>query len=123
MTTLKPADEFGARVNLGVGSFNRRDITAAIDVPVSDTLKTKWMVSSLQNDGFLEGITAGHDFGGQDDLILRGDILWEPRDDLSLRFTVNDEDKSSSDARVVRFTNTNHVRHKALNILPAIRSS
>lgn len=117
MTTLKPADEFGARVSLGVGEFNRRDITGAIDVPISATLKTKWMVASLQNDGFLEGITAGHDFGGQDDLILRGDILWEPRDDLSLRFTINDEDKSSSDARVVRFTNTEHVRHKAQNII------
>jgi iron complex outermembrane recepter protein len=117
ITTTKPADEFGARVNLGVGEFNRRDITAAIDVPLSDTLKTKWMVSSLQNDGFLEGITIGHDFGGQDDFILRGDILWEPTDTFSARFTINDEEKSSSDGRIVRFTNTDHVRHKALNIL------
>jgi iron complex outermembrane receptor protein len=117
ITTKRPADEFGARVSVGVGSFNRQDITVAVDVPISDTLKTKWMVSSLQNDGFLEGITIGHDFGGQDDLILRGDILWEPTDTFSARFTINDEEKSSSDGRIVRFTNTDHVRHKALNVL------
>jgi len=64
ITTRKPADEFGSRVSLGVGEFNRRDITAAIDLPVSDTLKTKLMVSSFQNDGFLEGLSTSHDFGG-----------------------------------------------------------
>ncbi len=117
MTTRRPGDEFATRVTLGVGSFNRRDFTGAVDIPISDTLKSKIMVSSFQNDGFLKGLTAGHDFGGQDDLILRGDILWEPTDDFSLRFTANEEDKSSSDARVVRFTNTNHVRFRAQNVL------
>ncbi len=117
ITTRKPADTFGSRISLGVGEFNRRDFTAAMDIPISDTLKSKIMVSSFQNDGFLEGLTRDHDFGGQDDLILRGDLLWEPSDNFSLRFTVNDEDKSSSDARIVRFTNTNHPRFKAQNII------
>ena len=117
ITTRKPADDMGARVSLGIGEFDRRDLTAAVDIPVSDTLKTKFMVSSLENDGFLKGLSTNHDFGGQDDLILRGDILWEPTDTFSLRFTVNDEDKASSDARIVRFTNTDHPRFKAQNII------
>jgi len=117
MTTQRPANEFGGKISAGFGQFNRRDFTASLDVPISDSLKTKWMVSSFQNDGFLEGLSLGHDFGGQDDLILRADVLWEPTDSFSLRFTANDEDKSSSDARIVRFTNTDHVRFKAQNVI------
>jgi iron complex outermembrane receptor protein len=117
ITTKKPADEFGARITAGVGQFNRKDLTAAVDVPISDTLKTKFMVSSLQNDGFLKGKSTPWDFGGQNDLIIRSDVLWEPSDNFSLRLTANDEDKSSSDARIVRFTNTNHPRFKAHNII------
>ena len=55
MTTQRPADEFGGRISAGFGSFNRQDFTASLDVPISETLKTKWMISSFQNDGFLEG--------------------------------------------------------------------
>ncbi len=31
MTTKRPADEFGARVRLDVGEFNRRDASIAVD--------------------------------------------------------------------------------------------
>ncbi len=32
ITTRKPADTFGSRISLGVGEFNRRDFTAAMDI-------------------------------------------------------------------------------------------
>ena len=84
MTTKKPADEFGARVKLDVGDFNRRDASLAVDLPITDTLKTKFMGATARNDGFLEGLTTPWDFGSQDDTILRADILWEPSDTFSL---------------------------------------
>ncbi|HEX6998020.1 MAG TPA: TonB-dependent receptor [Gammaproteobacteria bacterium] len=117
ITTRRPADEFGARVNIDVGEFNRRDLTLAVDVPISDTLKTKWTASSLKNDGFLRSLTLPHSLGGRDDTLLRGDVLWEPTDRFSLRLTLNDEKKRSSLARIVRFTNTEHPRYIAYNVL------
>jgi iron complex outermembrane recepter protein len=88
-----------------------------VDIPITDTLKTKFMAASLTNDGFMESLSVDRSLGDQDDLLLRGDVLWEPLDNLSLRFTVNDEDKASTDARIVRFTNTANARFKALNVL------
>jgi len=117
MTTRRPAEEFGARVNVEMGEFNRRNMSLAVDVPFSDTVKTKFMASTLQNDGYLDSVSVPRAFGGQDDTLFRADVLWEPTDDFSLRFTANDEDKSSTDGRIVRFTNVDHPNYIAYNVI------
>ncbi len=84
MVTRKPADKFGARMKFGIGDFDRRDMTLAVDLPFSDKVKTKWMAASLKNDGFLKSLTTQRSLGDQNDTLLRGDILWEPTDKLSV---------------------------------------
>jgi len=117
MTTRKPADEFGARIKLDVGDFNRRDAQLAVDLPLTETLKTKFMGASFQNDGFLEGLTTPWNFGAQDDQLLRADILWEPTDAFNLRFTYNDEQKRGTDPRIHRMTRYDGSRVYAYNIM------
>jgi iron complex outermembrane receptor protein len=117
ITTRAPGDEFGMRLGLELGEFNRRNATAAVDLPLTERLKSKWMVSSRSNDGFVESLTTRSALGGQDDELFRGDILWEPTDSFSLRFTANDEDKRGSDARIVRFTNVDHPQVTRYNVL------
>ena len=117
MTTRLPADEFGARVKLDVGDFNRRDASLAVDVPITETLKTKFMMATAKNDGFLEGLTTPWDFGSQDDTIYRADILWEPADTFSLRFTYNDEQKRGTDPKIHRMTRYDNSKLYAYNIM------
>ncbi len=117
ITTRAPADEFGVRMGLEIGEFNRRNATVAVDLPLSSTLKSKFMVSSRSNDGYLDSLTLRHPLGGQDDEIFRGDILWEPTEKFSLRFTANDEDKSGTEARILRFSNTSHPQLLRYNVL------
>jgi iron complex outermembrane receptor protein len=117
ITTRAPADEFGARINLEAGSFNRRNATFAMDVPLTDTLKSKVMLSSFQNDGFLKSLSVDRSLGDQDDKLLRLDLLWEPLDSVDLRFTANKEDKRGTEARIIRITNPNNVRYIQYNVL------
>ncbi len=117
MTTKRPADEFGARVKLDVGDFNRRDVTLAVDLPLTETFKTKFMGATYKNDGFLEGLTTPWDFGAQDDVILRADLLWEPTDRFSLRFTHNDEQKRGTDPKIHRMTRYNNSKVLAYNVM------
>jgi iron complex outermembrane recepter protein len=117
MTTRRPSDEFSARIHLEAGEFNRRDVGVSVDVPISDELKTKWMAGSYRNDGFLKSVTLPQSLGGRDDTMFRADILWEPTDRFNLRVTLNDEKKNSTLARVVRFTNTDHPRYIAYNVI------
>jgi outer membrane receptor protein involved in Fe transport len=117
MTTRRPADEFGARIKLDVGDYNRRDAQLAVDLPITENLKTKFMGAMFQNDGFIEGLTTPWDFGAQDDQILRADILWEPTDAFSLRFTHNDEQKRGTDPRIHRMTRYDGSRVYAYNVM------
>jgi outer membrane receptor protein involved in Fe transport len=117
MTTRRPADEFGARVRLDVGDYGRRDAQVAVDLPVTDTFKTKFMGAMYENDGFLEGLTVPWDFGAQDDTILRADLLWEPTSRFSLRFTHNDETKRGTDPKIHRMTRYDNSKIYAYNIM------
>jgi outer membrane receptor protein involved in Fe transport len=117
MTTKRPADEFGARIRLDVGDFNRRDASVAVDLPITETFKTKFMGATARNDGFLEGLTTPWDFGSQDDTILRADLLWEPTETFSLRFTYNDEQKRGTDPKIHRMTRYDNSKLYAYNIM------
>jgi outer membrane receptor protein involved in Fe transport len=117
MTTKKPADEFGARVKLDVGDFHRRDAQLAVDLPITDKLKTKFIGAALKNDGFIKGVTTPYDFGSQDDSLLRADILWEATDNFSLRFTHNDERKRGTDPKIHRMTRYDNAKIYAYNIM------
>ena len=75
------------------------------------------MGASLQNDGFLEGVTANHDFGAQDDTMLRADLLWEPTDSLSFRFTMNDEERRGTDPRIHSMTRFENSKVLAYNVM------
>ncbi len=101
MTTKRPADEFGARVKIDVGEYNRQDVQLAVDLPITDKLKSKFTGATYQSDGFIEGLTTPWDFGAQDDILLRADFLWDATDNFSLRFTYNDEEKRGTDARII----------------------
>ncbi len=117
ITSRPPADEFGARLGFELGEFNRRYATAAVDVPLSDTVKTKWMVSSMKNDGFLESLTVNRALGNQDDQMYRFDLVWDATDTFSLRFTANDEDKRGTEPRIIRITNENNPQYIRYNVL------
>jgi len=117
ITTRRPGDEFGVRMNFEVGEYNRRNATIAVDLPFTETLKSKFMVSSLQNDGFLESLTVPRSLGNQDDQLLRFDLMWEPTDTFSLRVTANDEDKRGTEPRIVRITNPSNVRYMQYNVM------
>jgi iron complex outermembrane receptor protein len=84
--TKRPAEEFGGTLTATVGSLDRRDVKGVVDVPLSDTVLTKWTAASLFRDGYIQNLTTGEKEGGVDQNVFRGDMLWNASDALSLRF-------------------------------------
>lgn len=118
--TKLPAQEFGASFDVAVGDYNRTDIKGSVDLPLTDTLFTKISAARLERDGFIDSIAVNRpntSYGGQDDTLLRGDILWRPSDTVQARFIINTGDQFSTDARQVRFTNPSNRHIQAYNIL------
>jgi iron complex outermembrane receptor protein len=98
--TRQPGDEFGGQVTATTGSYGRRDVKAYLDVPITDNLKTKWTAASLYRDGFIEGLTVSQDFGMLDQEVFRGDVLWTPSDNLSVRFAHSEDALVMNEPRI-----------------------
>ena len=85
--TQKPQDEFGARIKARFGNFNRSDITANVDIPLSDTVKTKITAAQISRDGYVDSVTVSESYGEEDTQIVRGQLQWEPSDNFTALFT------------------------------------
>jgi iron complex outermembrane recepter protein len=90
----RPGEQFGGRVQARAGSFNRRDIQASVDVPLSDNFLTKFTFADMSREGFMTSLDSGHKYGDINDQFFRGDFLFTPTDALSVRYAY---DKSEQD--------------------------
>ena len=85
--TQKPQEEFGARVKVTLGDFNRTDIVANVDIPLSDTVLTKITAASLRRDGYVDSVVINESYGELDNTIVRGMLQWQPTDSFQVLFT------------------------------------
>jgi iron complex outermembrane receptor protein len=107
IVTRDPSDQFSATGVVTVGSLNRRDLQASVDLPISDTLHSTFAVSSIRRDGYQKLIPynsptpyvtdgarafshlnydSGTDMGGQNETAIRGKLAW--RNDSGLKVTL-----------------------------------
>ena len=98
--TRAPADEFGINVDMVAGNLDRRDIKASIDVPINEKFRTRWTLANYDREGYITSLTTGDKSGAFEDQVVRGDIIWEPSDRVTLRVSVQDDEIVSSQARV-----------------------
>jgi iron complex outermembrane receptor protein len=81
----QPEDEFSGYLRGTVGNFDRRDLVAMLNVPVSDTLAIRMQGAWLNEDGY---VTRGtQELGGTEDVIGRVTARWEPTSDASATFS------------------------------------
>jgi|SRR5882672_11202876 len=100
LVTKRPSEEFGGQINATVGSLDRRDVTASVDIPFTDKLRSKWTAASLSRDGYIQSLTVDQKYGALEDDVLRADLLWLPTDKLSFRFNYQSNDSTTTEARV-----------------------
>ena len=64
LVTKRPSQEFGGQINATVGNLDRRDVTASVDLPFTDKLRSKWTAASLGRDGYIQSLTVDEKYGG-----------------------------------------------------------
>ncbi len=94
--TQKPQEEFGARIRTTFGEYNRTDIVANIDIPLSDTVLTKITAASLNRDGYVDSLVVDESYGEIDNTIVRAMLQWEPNDSFTGLFTATYNNHDSS---------------------------
>ena len=68
----KPSEEMGGWIEGAIGDFDRKMLRASIDIPVSDTVLTKFSGFWLDEDGYVENRTTGEELNGDEAWGVRG---------------------------------------------------
>jgi iron complex outermembrane receptor protein len=87
--TIKPHDEFDAKVRVRIGSESRQDIVGKVNIPLTDNLFANASVASFKQDGFVENPINGLDTGDDETLALRGALRWQAGDNLLMDFSAD----------------------------------
>jgi outer membrane receptor protein involved in Fe transport len=83
--TARPQFRPEANAELTVGNYDFRRVELGGTGPISDTLAVRADAIYLKRDGFLEDVISGRDVNNRDRYLLRGQLLYRPSDDLSVR--------------------------------------
>jgi iron complex outermembrane receptor protein len=84
VTTNQPTFDFEGRAEVTVGNLDYRQAKVAVSGPISDTLAARIAVSSTSRRGTIFNVTTDRYINEQDNLGLRGQLLWQPNDDLAI---------------------------------------
>jgi iron complex outermembrane receptor protein len=89
---------FAGKVDVSLGTDNLRKVRGTVNVPISEDLAMRTSFSRVKQDGYTENVYngpsvtdpsttfVGGDLDNIDNLSFRTDWLWNPSDDLSIRF-------------------------------------
>lgn len=83
----KPTDTFTAGGNASFGRFSTLDVQGFVSGPLSETLKARVAVRTVQSGAWQKSYTRNDELGKMDQLQGRVQLLWEPSE--SVRFLLN----------------------------------
>lgn len=88
-TTNKPVEEFEGSVGVRVGNYDRFDTEFVLNLPLTDTLWTRFSGVTRKREGHIENLFDGKDYMDED----RQSIIWQTRwaasDDLTVDLNLN----------------------------------
>ncbi|MDZ4370628.1 MAG: TonB-dependent receptor [Phenylobacterium sp.] len=95
ITTSQPTFDFQAKAEVSVGNLDFKQAKAVVSGPISDALAARFAVSTTTRRGTIYNVTSRQWINGQDNLGLRGLLLYRPSDDLAITLAA---DYSQQDA-------------------------
>jgi len=98
LTTVDPGDEFGGEIRFGAGTDSLADIFAAVDIPFSETVKSRFSIGKRKQDGYVTRVQTGEDLGDTNVLTLTGKILFDVSDQFTakLQFDYTEADENGN---------------------------
>lgn len=78
ITTNQPTFDFEGKAEVSIGNYSFKQAKAAVSGPLSDTVAARIAVSSTSRRGTIYNISTSQWIQSQDNLGLRGQLLWKP---------------------------------------------
>jgi len=88
--TKKPDfNAIAGNVRAAIGSFDRRDLSANLNLPLSSTLAIRLSASQKNQDGYVTRIIDGEKLGEKNSSVMRGQLRWQPTDRLDIELSAD----------------------------------
>jgi outer membrane receptor protein involved in Fe transport len=87
LITARPTSEFGGNYSVDVGNFGKIQTNAVLNMPLSDSLRTRFAVMSNKRDGMVTNTVTGKDFDDRNDEAYRLSVDYDISDVTQLEFT------------------------------------
>ncbi|PLK26358.1 TonB-dependent receptor [Novosphingobium sp. TH158] len=85
MTTRKPRFELGGNVEASYGNFNALVVKGVVTGPISETIAASLAGGYNRRDGYVKDGATGADINERNRWFVRGQVLFEPSNDFSVR--------------------------------------
>ncbi len=89
ITTRAPSDAFEANAEVTLGNLEFKQAKAALSGPFTDTLSGRLALSSTSRRGTIRNVATGKPVNEQDNLGVRTQLLWEPRERVAVTFAAD----------------------------------
>ncbi|MCF8475248.1 MAG: TonB-dependent receptor [Emcibacter sp.] len=87
LVTKKPGDELSGQVSANLGNLNYREFKGIVNIPISDTVATKFSVSKTDRDGYVENIITNNKLIEIDTLAYRAQLRVQASDQLEINMS------------------------------------
>jgi len=85
VSTLLPEQEMGGMIEATAGNYGSKIIKGTVTGGLSDTVSFRLSASDNSSDGYATNITTGDDVNTRNRSAIRGQLLIEPSEDLTIR--------------------------------------
>lgn len=92
--TKKPTRQLEGFAEITGGNYDLLDFQAAVSGPLSDTVSVRLSGRGTWRDGYLKDENSSADYNDADNQAVRGQLLWEPNQETSVRFIGYHSEKS-----------------------------
>ncbi len=89
ITTRKPTFDFEGRAEMSIGNLAFKQAKAAVSGPLSEKLAARLALSATSRRGTIFNGATGNWINEQDNIGLRGQLLWRPTDNLDVTFSAD----------------------------------
>lgn len=84
ISTRPPSFDFEGKAEVSLGNYGFKQGKASVSGPLSDTVAARISVSTTDRRGTIHNVTTNQDVNSQDNLGVRGALLWKPSEALSI---------------------------------------
>ncbi|MFM7028929.1 MAG: TonB-dependent receptor [Chakrabartia sp.] len=92
--TASPSSEFGATAEATYGNYDAVRLVGGITGPISDAVSARLDGVYSKRDGFLTDVVSGKGVNNRDRYMLRGQLKFEPTNDLTVRLIADYSDRN-----------------------------